>query len=65
MRAHSQTRRRVALAVVAIAAAASLAACGFHTRVAQPLNYERIALSGFPDRSTMADEIRRALPSCA
>ena len=58
-------RRRLALATLAIAAAASLAACGFHRRSAQPLNYERIALSGFADRSTMADEIRRALPSTA
>ena len=60
------TRRRLVLAVtLAVAAAATLAACGFHRRIAQPLNYERIALSGFPDRSTMADEIRRALPSTA
>ena len=58
-------RRRLALATLALAAAASLAACGFHRRIAQPLNYERIALSGFADRSTMADEIRRALPSTA
>jgi LPS-assembly lipoprotein len=65
MRAHSQTRRRVALAVLAVTAAAMLAACGFHRRIAQPLNYERIALSGFADRSTMAEEIRRALPPTA
>ena len=58
-------RRRLALATLALATAASLAACGFHRRIAQPLNYERIALSGFADRSTMADEIRRALPSTA
>jgi len=65
MRAHSQTRRRVALAVLAVTTAATLAACGFHRRIAQPLNYERIALSGFADRSTMAEEIKRALPSTA
>jgi len=58
-------RRRFALATLAVAAAATLVACGFHRRIAQPLNYERIALSGFADRSTMADEIRRALPSTA
>ena len=58
-------RRRLAVATLAVAAAASLAACGFHRRIAQPLNYERIALSGFADRSTMADEIRRALPDTA
>ena len=63
--ARSPTRRRLAVATLAIAAAATLAACGFHRRIAQPLNYERIALSGFADRSTMADEIRRALPSSA
>jgi len=65
MRTHSQIRRRVALATLAAATAATLVACGFHRRIAQPLNYERIALSGFADRSTMADEIRRALPSTA
>jgi LPS-assembly lipoprotein len=59
------TPRRLALAALAVAAAASLAACGFHRRIAQSLNYERIALSGFADRSTMAEEIRRALPSTA
>ena len=64
-RARCLAPRRLALAVLAVAAAASLAACGFHRRIAQPLNYERIALSGFADRSTMADEIRRALPSTA
>jgi len=65
MSALSPLRRRAAIAVLAVAAAASLAACGFHRRIAQPLNYERIALSGFADRSTMADEIRRALPESA
>ena len=57
--------RRLALAALAVATAATLAACGFHRRIPQSLNYERIALSGFADRSTMADEIRRALPSTA
>jgi len=65
MRSPSSTRRRIALAVLAVAAAAALAACGFHRRIAQPLNYERIALSGFADRSTMAEEIGRALPPTA
>jgi LPS-assembly lipoprotein len=65
MRAFSLNRRRVALATLAVGAAATLAACGFHRRIAQPLNYERIALSGFADRSTMAEEIKRALPSTA
>ena len=60
------TPRRLALTALAVvAAAATLAGCGFHRRAPQALNYERIALSGFADRSTMADEIRRALPSTA
>ena len=59
------TPRRLALAALTFAAATALAGCGFHRRIAQPLHYERIALSGFADRSTMADEIRRALPSTA
>jgi len=63
--AASTIRRRLALAALAFAAATTLAACGFHRRIPQSLNYERIALSGFADRSTMADEIRRALPSTA
>ena len=65
MHASTSTRRRAAIAILAVASAATLAACGFHRRIAQPLNYERIALTGFADRSTMADEIRRALPSTA
>jgi LPS-assembly lipoprotein len=63
--APSTVPRRLALAALAFAAATTLAACGFHRRIPLPLNYERIALSGFPDRSTMADEIRRALPPSA
>jgi outer membrane lipopolysaccharide assembly protein LptE/RlpB len=55
-------RRALLGATLAVAVAATLAGCGFHRRVPQELNYERIALSGFADRSTMADEIRRALP---
>ena len=51
--------------VLTVALAATLAGCGFHLRTPQALNYERIGLSGFPDRSTMADEIRRALPATA
>ena len=65
MRTLPPLRRRLALATLVVVGAASLAACGFHRRVAQSLSYERIALSGFGDRSTMADEIRRALPSSA
>lgn len=60
-------RRRRALASILVAslAAASLAGCGFHRRIPVALNYQRIALSGFAERSTMAEEIRRALPADA
>ncbi|MGN6527738.1 MAG: LPS-assembly lipoprotein LptE [Burkholderiaceae bacterium] len=60
----SPARRGLALAfaVLAALALAALAGCGFHLRVPQKLNYERIALTGFADRSTMAEEIKRALP---
>ncbi|MEP6504942.1 MAG: LPS assembly lipoprotein LptE [Betaproteobacteria bacterium] len=57
--------RHAALAATLLVSLAALAGCGFHRRIPQPLNYERIALSGFADRSTMADEIRRALPADA
>jgi LPS-assembly lipoprotein len=60
-----QTPRRRRAAFLALAVAATLAGCGFHLRIPQTLNYQRIALSGFADRSTMADEIRRALPAGA
>jgi LPS-assembly lipoprotein len=59
------TRRRAVLATTLLVSLATLAACGFHRREAQPLNYQRIGLSGFAERSTMADEIRRALPADA
>ena len=57
-------RRRWALAATA-ALAAALVGCGtggFHLRGSQEIVYKRIALSGFADRSTMADAIRHALP---
>jgi LPS-assembly lipoprotein len=57
------TRRRAILAAAALAiAVAGCGSEGFHLRVPQKLNYQRIALSGFADRSTMAAEIKRALP---
>lgn len=64
-RARRPRAGRLAVAALAVAALATLAGCGFHRRTPQPLNYQRIALSGFADRSTMADEIRRALPATA
>lgn len=66
---HPLARRRIALALTALltgAGWAPLAGCGadgFHLRRPQALNYQRVALSGFAERSTMVDEIRRALPT--
>jgi LPS-assembly lipoprotein len=58
--------RRDALRTFAVLAAtpvvAGLSACGFHLRGPEEVPFSRIALSGFPARSTMAEEIRRALP---
>jgi LPS-assembly lipoprotein len=56
-------RRRWSLAAAATLAAV-LVGCGsgFHLRGSQEIVYRRIALSGFADRSTMADAIRHALP---
>jgi LPS-assembly lipoprotein len=51
--------------VATAAIAATLVGCGtggFHLRAPQEIPYKRIALSGFADRSTMAAEIKRALP---
>jgi LPS-assembly lipoprotein len=64
------TRRQAcapgATLVLAGVLAGVLGACGsgtFHLTTPQPLSYQRIALSGFADRSTMATEIKRAMPS--
>lgn len=56
------TRRTVAGLAAGGLSLALLAGCGFHLRQPQALQYQRIALSGFAPRSTMAEEIRRALP---
>jgi LPS-assembly lipoprotein len=53
---------RIRAAAASALIALALAGCGFHLRVPQKLNYQRVALTGFADRSTMAEEIRRALP---
>jgi LPS-assembly lipoprotein len=50
------------LSIGVAAMLSSLTACGFHLRRPEELQFTRIALSGFPARSTMADEVRRALP---
>jgi len=40
-----------------------LAGCGFHLREPADLPYTRIALSGFANRSPMAEALRRELPT--
>ena len=52
-------RRRLLLAG---AATALLAGCGFSLRRAPELAFERLALEGFAPRSPMAEALRRALP---
>jgi len=54
--------RRTAAALLLPLLTLALSGCGFHLRVPESLPFERIALSGFAPHSTMADEIRRALP---
>lgn len=65
--AAARPTRRALLAggAAALAAPVLLAGCGFHLRRPEDLQFTRIALSGFPARSTMAEEIRRALPRSA
>jgi LPS-assembly lipoprotein len=58
--------RRDALRSLALLAAAPLATalggCGFHLRGPEEVRFSKIAMSGFPARSSMAEEIRHALP---
>lgn len=53
------TRRGLLLGAASLAA---LGGCGFHLRKPEELQFTRLGLSGFAARSTMAEEIRRALP---
>lgn len=55
-------RRHLLRVAAGAVAAAGLAGCGFHLRRAESLQFTRVALNGFPARSSMADEIGRALP---
>jgi LPS-assembly lipoprotein len=55
-----QAKRR---SLVAFAAAAMLAGCGFKLRQPVQLPFTRLAISGFKPASPMADVLRQALPS--
>ena len=57
IRAPMLTRRAV-LVATAIAAAATLAGCGFELRRAPELRFRTIQLTGFKPRSPLADELR-------
>jgi LPS-assembly lipoprotein len=56
------TRRDGLHAFAAMAASAALAGCGFELRRAPALPFRRMALVGFSDKTSTADELRRALP---
>jgi len=58
------SRRATGFVVLAAALVGTLAlgGCGFRLRVPEALRFERIGLSGFAPHSTMAAEIRHALP---
>ncbi len=56
------TRRDGLHAFAAALASAGLAGCGFELRRAPALPFRRMALVGFSDKTTTADELRRALP---
>ncbi len=47
--------------LLAAAGALALAGCGFELRRPPALTFRTIALSGFPPRSPLADELKRAL----
>jgi LPS-assembly lipoprotein len=55
------TRRRFAAAGLLLAAAGSLAGCGFRLRRAAPMRFRSIALVGFERGSALAEELRRQL----
>lgn len=59
---HAAAPRRALLRVAAVAAMgglAGLAGCGFTLRRAPEMQFGRIALVGFAERSPLADELRR------
>jgi LPS-assembly lipoprotein len=53
------TRRRAGLVLLA----AAPAGCGFELRRAPDLPFKSVALVGFSERTSTADELRRAMPS--
>jgi len=62
-RAPASTARRAALGLLALAAAAGLAGCGFELRQAPTLPFTAIQLTGFSATSPMAEALRRAIAS--
>ena len=61
----SSSDRRAALALIASAALAALAGCGFQLRRAPPVPFSRIALRGFLPRSPLAEELARTIAQVA
>lgn len=53
--------RRRSLVLLAAALGGGLAGCGFELRQVPPLAFGSIALTGFPPRSPLAEELKRAL----
>ena len=62
---HTPTRRRWLAAGAAWGGAALLGGCGFALRQTPPLPFRRIALTGFADRSPLADSLRQRLATAA
>jgi LPS-assembly lipoprotein len=56
------SRRRL---LAALGGAALLGGCGFALRQTPPLPFRRIALTGFADRSPLADSLRQRLAAAA
>lgn len=57
----SSERRSLLIAGAGAAAAALLAGCGFELRRAPVMPFETIALTGFPPRSPLAEELKRQI----
>ena len=59
------TRRGLLASLANLGSATLLAGCGFALRQTPPLPFQRIALSGFANRSPLAAELRTQLASSA
>jgi len=62
---HSLPRRRLVHWAIAAGLGAPLGGCGFALRQTPPLPFQRIALTGFANRSLLADELRARLADSA